>query len=145
MPRVSAADRTATIPTNVRGPSLYATATSGALILREVGVFNTTATAVAVALGVATAAGTVGAGLTGVNESDQSHAILGTAFTTHTADATIGGKARQASLGASTGSGVIWTFGEMGLIIPESTANGVVITCPTGTAQQIDFYFVWDE
>ena len=60
-------------------------------------------------------------------------------------DATIAAVVRQASLGAAIGSGVIWTFGENGLYRPEGTGNGVVITCPTGTAQFLDFYFVFDE
>ena len=145
MPRVAAGDRTSAVCTTLRGPSVYATASSGALWLLEVGVFNTTTTAVAVGLSPATAAGTVGAGLTEVCEEDTSYAILGTAFNTHTVDATLTGEVRQDSLGASIGSGVIWTFGGRGLLIPEGTANGAVITCPTGTGQHLDFYFVWEE
>jgi hypothetical protein len=145
MARCSAGDRASLASTAVRGPSLYATASSGNLILREVGAFNTTTTACAVGLSVATAAGTVGAGVTEVNESDQTHTILGTVFQVHTADATIAGEARQGSVGAAIGAGVIWTFYDNGLLIPEGTANGVVLTCPTGTGQVLDFYFVWDE
>lgn len=144
MPRCSVGGRTNAIPTTVRGPSLYATASSGQLVVREIGVFNTTTSAVAVALGIATAAGTVGTGLTEVNESDPSHTILGTGFQTHTGDATLT-NTRHASLGAAIGAGVVYTFGDNGLVITEGTANGVVITCPTGTAQHLDFYFVWDE
>jgi len=123
---------------------VYATASSGRLYLREVGVFNTTAVAVCVALEVATTAGTVGAGLTEVNISDPSHAILGAAFQTHTGDATVN-QVRQASLGNAIGAGVIWTWGPYEFAIDEGTANGAVITCPTGTAQHLDFYFEWDE
>jgi hypothetical protein len=144
MARCSVGGRTDALPTTVRGPSLFATAASGALIVREIGAFNTTTTAVAVALGIATAAGTVGTALTEVNESDQTHTILGTGFNTHTANATLTGT-RNASIGAAIGAGIIWTFGENGLQIPEGTANGVVIICQTGTAQHLDFYFVWDE
>jgi len=144
MARCSVGGRTAAVPTAARGPSLYATASSGSLVVREIGAFNTTVTAAAVAIGIATAAGTQGAALTEVNESDQSHTILGTGFNTHTADATLT-QTRYASLGAAIGAGVIWTFGDNGLEIPEGTANGVVITCHTGTGQHLDFYFVWDE
>lgn len=144
MPRCSVGGRTNAIPTTLRGPSLYATAASGQLCVREVGVTNTTAVAVAVALGICTAAGTQGSGLTEVNESDPTHTILGTGFQTHTADATLTAT-RHMSLGAAIGAGLIWTFGDNGLIIPEGTANGVCITCPVGTAQHLDFYFCWDE
>lgn len=144
MPRCSVGGRTDALPTTVRGPSLYATASSGSLWVVEIGVFNTTTTAVAIAIGVATAAGTVGTALTEVNETDQTHTILGTGFNTHTANATLT-NTRHSSLGAAIGSGLIYTFGERALQIPEGTANGVVITCPTGTAQHLDFYFVWDE
>jgi hypothetical protein len=144
MPRCSVGGRTDVVPTALRGPSLYATASSGQLVVREIAATNTTAVAVAVALGYATAAGTVGTALTEVNESDPTHTILGTGFNTHTANATLTAT-RHASLGAAIGNGIVWVFGDNGLIIPEGTANGVVIICPTGTAQHLDFWFVWDE
>jgi hypothetical protein len=144
MARVAVAGRSSAVPTAARGPSVYATAASGRLVIREIGVFNTTTTAAAAGVARATSTGTQGAGLTEENVSDQTHTILGTGFNTHTADATVGG-VRQASLGAAIGAGVIFTFGEQGLIIDEGTANGVVITCPTGTGQHIDFYIEFDE
>jgi hypothetical protein len=144
MARCSVGGRTAAVPTAARGPSLYATAASGALWVVEVGATNTTAVAAAVSLGVATAAGTQGAALTEANEDDPTHTILGTGFNTHTADATLT-NTRHATLPAAIGGGIIWTFGGRGLLIPEGTANGLVITCHTGTGQHLDFYFVWDE
>jgi hypothetical protein len=113
--------------------------------VREIGVFNTTATAVAVAICRASATGTQGAGLTEVCQDDDSHTIIATAFNTHTADATVGSPVRQASLGAAIGSGVIFTFGGDGLVIDNATTAGLVITCPTGTAQHLDFYIEWTE
>jgi hypothetical protein len=144
MPRCSVGGRTDALPTTLRGPSLTATAASGQLVVREIGVFNTTTTAAAIAIGICTAAGTIGTALTEVNESDPTHTILGVGSNTHTANATLT-QTRHASVGAAIGSGVVYTFGDNGLIIPEGTANGVCITCPTGTAQHLDFYFVWDE
>lgn len=144
MARCSVAGRTSAVPTAARGPSLYATSGVRPRI-REVGVFNTTTTAVAVALARASSTGTQGAGLTEICESDPTHAVIATAFNTHTADATVGAPVRQASLGAAVGSGVIWTFGEDGLVINDGTSNGLVIICPTGTGQHLDFYIVWDE
>lgn len=113
--------------------------------MKEIGVFNTTATACAVALCRATATGTQGAGLTEVQVDDDSHTVIATGFNTHTADATVGSPMRQASLGAAIGSGVIFTFGDAGLIIDNATTAGVVITCPTGTGQHLDFYIEWEE
>lgn len=144
MPRCSVGGRTSAVPTALRGPGLWATASSGQLVVREIQAFNTTTTAAAVSVGIATAAGTIGAALTEVNESDPSHTILGVGANTHTVDATLT-NTRHASLGAAIGAGIIWTFGDNGLIIPEGTANGVVITCHTGTGQHLDFSFVWDE
>lgn len=144
MARFAVANRTAAIPTTLRGPSLYATAAVRPRVY-EVGVFNTTTTAVAVALVRASATGTQGTGLTEVPVSDDSQGAVTTGFQTHTADATVGGAIRQASLGAAIGTGVIWTFSEPGLIIDNVTTQGLVIICPTGTAQHLDFYFEWVE
>lgn len=145
MPRCSAGGVTSAVPTTVRGPNLYATATSGQLVVREIGAFNTTTTSCRVGVGIATAAGTRGTGLTEVCESDPTHTVLGEASLTHTADATISATTRNTQLGAAVGAGIIWTFGDNGLIIPEGATNGVVIVCPSGTGQNINFYFVWDE
>lgn len=123
---------------------MYSTAALKPRIV-EVGVFNTTTTACAVALCRATATGTQGAGLTEVCETDDSVVITATAFNTHTADATVGGAVRQASLGAAIGAGVIWTFPDTGFVLDNATTSGLVITCPTGTGQHLDFYIVWYE
>lgn len=145
MARCSVGGRTDVLPTTVRGPGLYAAAASGALWVVEIQVFNTTTSAVAVGLGLVTTAGTSGTALTEVNEEDPSHTILGTGFNTPSTNATLSGTTRNAVLGAAIGSGIIWTFGGRGLQIPEGTNNGVMVVCPTGTAQHLDFSFVWDE
>jgi hypothetical protein len=113
--------------------------------IREIGVFNTTTSAVAVAVVRASATGTQGAGLTEVCLDDDVHTVIATGFNTHTANATVGAAVRQASLGAAIGSGVIFTFGEGGLVLDNATTAGIVITCPTGTGQHLDFYIEWDE
>jgi len=145
MMRISAAGRTVTnLPTAARGPGVFAGATGGAFRLIEVGVFNTTANAVAVGLAVCTATGTQAGTLTEYVEDDPSAAAAAEgAFTSQSSDSTVAATIRQASLGAAIGSGIIWTFGDTGLLIPEGTANGVIINCPTGTAQHLDFYLVW--
>ena len=109
-------------------------------------MFNTTTTAFCVGVGIATAAGTDGRGAD--RESARTtprYTVRATGFTSQSADATIAAVIRQATVGAAAGAGVIFTFGENGIYRPEGTANGVVLTCPTGTAQFFDFYFVFDE
>ena len=142
--RHSIAGRATVVGTTLRAmASLFATATVGAK-LREVGVFNTTSTAVAVALARFTNATGVGAGLTEADYDAASPAIA-TGFAGHTADGAVGQVFRQAALGAVVGSGIIWTFGDSGLLIPVGTANGIGIICPTGTGQICDYYIDWDE
>lgn len=144
MSRHSIAGRSTVVGTTLRAiASIFATATVNGN-LREVGVFNTTTTAVSVALVRLTNATGQGAALT-ETDYDPGKVALVTGFAGHTADATVGTVIRQASLGAAIGSGVIWTFGESGIVIPIGTANGVGIICPVGTGQILDYYYDWDE
>jgi len=141
------ASRTVTnLPTTLRGPGIFAAATSGKFWIREVGIFNTTATAVCVGIIVCTASGTQVGGLTEYQIDDASApAPSETAFTSQSSDSTSAATIRQASLGAAIGSGVIFTWGEKELEIAEGTGNGIVINCPTGTAQHVDFYLKWQK
>lgn len=123
--------------------SLFSVAATG-LKLREVGVFNTTSTALAVSLVRFTNATGVGAGLTEANY-DPANPPQITGFAGHTADGAVGEVFRQASLGAAVGAGVIWTFGDSGILVPVGTANGIGIICPTGSGQILDYYYDWDE
>ena len=123
---------------------MYGTANVGPHI-RSIEVYNTTVTAVAVAVVRATATGTQGTALTEVTLSDDAHTVIATGFNTHTANATVGSPIRQASLGAAIGSGVIWTWGPGEFAIDNATTAGVVIILPTGTGQHIDFAIEWDE
>ena len=144
MAKHSVANRSTVVGTTVRAiASVFSTATVG-FTLREVGVFNTTTTACAVALVRFTNATGVGAGLTEV-DWDPAKLVVATAFAGHTADGAVGSAFRQASLGAAIGSGVIWTFGDSGILVPVGTANGIGIVVPTGTGQILDFYYDWDE
>ena len=124
--------------------SLYATAAVGGRV-REIGVFNTTTAAVAVALCRLTTTGTQGAGLTEAAHDPASPAPAMTAFNTHTAAPTLADLGYRTVLGAAIGAGVIWTFGDEGLVIPVGVAQGIGIYIPTGTGQICDIYFVWDE
>jgi len=124
--------------------SLFGIASRGGR-LREVGIFNTTATAVSAALVRFTNATGVGAGLTEVQWDEELSVPNLTGFAGHTADGAVGSPIRQAALGAAIGSGVIWTFGGNGIRIAPGTANGIGIICPTGTGQILDYYFDWED
>ncbi len=141
----SIAGRGTVVGTSLRAmASLFAIA-ARTVVVREVGVFNTTSTALAVALARFTNATGVGAGLTEAPWNTEGPAPNATGFAGHTADGGVGGVVRQASLGAAIGSGIIWTFGGAGLRIPAGTANGIGIIVPTGTGQICDYYFDWEE
>jgi hypothetical protein len=150
MARFSAAFRStgagsATLPLG----SVYATAAVRPRLV-EVGIFNTTATAVAVALvRLSAGTGTKGSAVTAVYEDDSSQSPVSTVANTHTVTpTTISTALRQASLGAAVGSGVIWTFGggkTVGLTIPNTTNDALGIIIPTGTGQVCDLYWCWDE
>lgn len=125
--------------------SLYAIASRSCYLL-EVGVFNTTTTAVAVRLARLTTAGTPGTGLTEEKYHGTDDTPDMTAFDTHTVGPTISaGNLRVAAIGAAVGSGVIWTFAAPGIYIPAGTANGVGIVVATGTGQILDWYMEWAE
>jgi hypothetical protein len=147
MPRHSAGTRSAgagstTLPVG----SLYAAAAAGAAI-REIGAFNTTTTEVAIMLTRLTTAGTQGANLVEAAHDQNKVVPQCTAVGTHTSTPpTLGDDlGYRALLGAAKGAGVIWTFGDTGIVIPEGTGNGVGILVATGTGQILDWYIVWDE
>lgn len=145
MARYTFGMRGTVVGTNLRAMmSLYAIAGVGGR-LREVGVFNTTTTALAVALARMTNATGVGAGQTEGEYDENAPAPQCTIFAGHTADSAVGQIFRQATLGAAAGAGVIWTFGDSGLVIQPGTANGIGVIVPTGTGQFCDLYFDWDE
>lgn len=113
--------------------------------LREVGVFNTTTTALCIGLVRFTNATGVGAGQTEGEYDEDAPAPSCTVFAGHTADGGIGQVLRQATIGAAAGAGVIWTFGDSGIRIATGTANGLGIYVPQGTGQICDLYFDWEE
>jgi len=125
--------------------SLYAAAAVAARVV-EVGVFNTTSTAVAVKLVRLTTAGTQGTGLVESKDDGDQVAASSTAFDTHSSTPpTLGDDlGYRTALGAAVGAGVIWTMDD-GLRIPVGTGNGIGIIVATGTGQILDWYMVWDE
>lgn len=146
MARFAVGGRTTIVGTNLLpNVSLYAVAACRPVIV-EVGLFNSSSTAVNVALQRLTTTGTQGTGITVTREDDPDQVPLATPFNGHTAGPTItAGLIRNADLGAAVGSGVIWTFGPKGLVIPAGTANGIGVTVPTGTGQTLTYYIAWEE
>lgn len=119
---------------------------TGALYLVEVGVTNTTLTQFECSLKRLTAAaGTPGATQSVNYEEDSAMVAKGDARDTYTVGPTlVNGEIRRASIGASIGSGVIWTFGGRGLLIPSGSISGVCLMPMVGTGQISDVYWSWD-
>lgn len=131
-----------TLPTQ----SLYATAAARP-ILREVAVFNTTATACIYELVTLSTAGTQGAGLTEGQWVKDDKAVTCTAFQAHsstppTIDQRLG---ILFPLAAAIGSGVIRVFGGDGIRVNPATANGIGLIVHTGTGQLCDIDWSWEE
>src|SRR3990172_7631470 len=123
MSKISGAFRTGTGSDTLPAASLYAIA-GVRLLLREVHVYNTTATSVVVALRRLTTAGTQGAGQTELEWDDDGPAPNGTLFTTHSGGPTITtGEIARAFLGAAIGAGVIWVFDDEPLRIQIGRAS----------------------
>ena len=113
----------------------------------EIGVFNTTATAVALHLVRMTTAGTPGtaAAATATHVPEDSAPVAAVRGTYTSTAPTTTDAGYRCVLGATIGSGCIWTFGDSGLVIPAVTAAGVGIVVDNGTGQACQVYFVWQE
>ncbi len=145
MPRCSFGMRATVVGTAARAQMSIFSSASGNFRLIEVGVFNTTTTAFVAAVARFTAATNVGAGQTEGEYDTDAVPPLATVFAGHTGDGTVGQILTQASIGAAVGAGMVWTFGDGGIIVPSGTSNGIGVIVPTGTGQLTDLYFVWDE
>ena len=145
MARFSAGVKTSAGSTTLPVISLYSSAAVGAKV-REIGLFNTTTTAVDVKLVRLTTTGTQGAGLVEAEHDPDGGAVASTAFTTHSVAPTLGDDlGYRASIGAAIGAGVIWTFGDNGIRIPIATTQGIGVIVENGTGQALQAYIVWDE
>lgn len=113
----------------------------------EIGVFNTTATAVALKLVRISTAGTPGSTATSNQVTDpEGPASIALAKGTYTSTGpTIADLGYRCVLGAAVGSGVVWTFGDAGLVIPATANTGVGIVVENGTGQACQCYVCWDE
>jgi hypothetical protein len=111
----------------------------------EIGLFNTTATAVALKLCRLSTAGTPGATITAGQYEFEASAPVAIAKTTYTVAPTITDLSYRAVLGASIGSGVVFTFPDTGLVIPNVANAGIGVVVENGTGQPVQAYLVWRE
>jgi hypothetical protein len=116
----------------------------------EIGMFNTTSTAVALRLCRldGTSAGTPGtaaaAYLRHVPEDVAPvSAVRGTY--TSTAPTVLSDAGYRCQLGAAVGSGCIWTFGDSGICVPAVANAALAILVENGTGQACQIYYTWDE
>lgn len=125
--------------------SLYATAAVRPRV-REIGVFNTTTSSFDVAIRRATTVGGTHTAREELPEDDPTQAAVTTLFDTDTGTAPTltAGNVRAARLGGVIGSGVVFTFGGNGLVIPSSTGDGIVII-GLASPQICTVYWAWDE
>jgi hypothetical protein len=113
-------------------------------VLREVGLFNTTATACTYRL-VNFTAGTAGTGQIERKQRRNAPAASCAVSGLWTADATIGeDTGYRFVLGAGIGAGVVLTMGGEGLEAELGSTSGLGLVA-VGTGQICEVYFVWDE
>lgn len=148
MARFAAGAKT-TVAANTLNPILtvFPTAAVGGMV-REVGCFTTVGTAFDVRLVRITAGGTVGAALTESCITNPGDTANCQAFNTSTGGTpTFVDLGYRATIGAQAGSGVIWSMGDEGGMLPPTagTLNGWGIVAENGTAQICQAYFIWDE
>lgn len=145
MARFSAGALTTAGSTSLPIISIYSAASVGAKV-REIGVTNTTSTAISLKLVRLTSTGTQGAGLTENKYDPDSPSASCGCFNTHSANPGLGDDVGyRAALGAAIGSGFVFTFGDSGLRIPTGTANGIGVIVENGSGQPCQAYIVWDE
>ena len=148
MPRFSAGVKTTAGSTILPIMTLWSSATNQVNV-REIGVFNTTATAFDIkVVRLSSGPGTVGAGLVETPIDNPLAVAGGMAFTTQTAGTiTMTDAGYRASIGAAIGAGMVWTFGAEGfeIVAAGGTVNGIGVVVENGTGQAAQTYFVWDE
>lgn len=126
--------------------SLYSLGT-GDLWVIEIHVTNTSVTAFECSVKRLSTAGTQGTAQTMVYGEGATNATAkGDPRDTHSVAPTlVAGELARTSIGASIGSGIIWTFGSRELLIPSGVANGIGLMPITGTGQISDVTWVIDQ
>lgn len=115
--------------------------------ITEIGVFNTTATAVALKLCRITTAGTPGTSITiGAPRGHDPATALATVRNTYTGTApTTTDLGFRCQLGAAIGSGFVWTFQDFELTTAVAAASGIGVIVENGTGQALQAYIKWLE
>lgn len=114
--------------------------------IREIGVFNTTATAVSLKLCRLSTAGTPGATLTAAAMNMDPATAVATLKNTYSSTApTTTDLGFRCVLGAAIGSGFVWTFEDFDLTTLIAANAGVGILVENGTGQALQVYFKWFE
>lgn len=146
MARFSAGGLTTAGSTTLPLASIYGAAGVRPFIT-EIGVFNTTTTAVAVRLVRLSTAGTRPTAWTNNSLTQEDPATsLCTVYGTHTVAPTISGDAGyRAVLGAAAGAGVVWTWADRVFTISAVANNGIGLVVENGTGQPVQFWVEWGE
>lgn len=114
--------------------------------VREIGIFNTTATAVAIKLARLSTAGTPGASITPAALPAFDPATSGvTVRNTYTVAPTTTDLGFRAVLGAAVGSGFVWTWDDWELTTSAVANSGIGALVENGTGQALQFYVKWYE
>lgn len=113
--------------------------------IREIAVFNTTATAVALKLCRLSTAGTPGATLAAAAMNMDPSASVGLLRNTYTGAPTVVDLGFRCVLGAAVGSGFVWTFEDFDLTTLAAANAGVGILVENGTGQPLQTYWKWFE
>lgn len=146
MSRFAAGGLTTAGSTTLPIASLYSS-TTGRIFVTEIGVWNTTTTAVALKLVRLTTAGTRPTAWTSAPLSlEDTATAVGAAYGTHTVAPTLGADlGYRTVLGAAAGSGVVWTWPDRVLTITATANAGIGLIVENGTGQACQFYIAWGE
>lgn len=121
--------------------------TGGRIRISEIGVFNTTTTAVNLVLCRLSTAGTPGTAATSrLTESADAATAVGALRNTYTSTApTTTELGIGFPLGAATGSGIVLTFPDDTLTIPATANAAIGFLLESGTIQVVRLWFRWNE
>jgi hypothetical protein len=145
MARYTAGGLTGAGSTTLPISSLYSTAAMR-IRVREIYVFNTATTAVALRLVRLSTTGTRGAAFaTGSLYAEDPTAALGVAYNTHTGGPTMTDLGFRTVLGAAAGSGMIWSFEDYVMTIGATANAGIGIVVDNGTGQACQVSWSWTE
>lgn len=146
MSRYAAGGLTTAGSTTLPLASLYGSA-SGRVFITEIGIFNTSSTAVALKLVRLSTAGTRPTAWTSAPVSQEdTAAAVGLAYGTHTVAPTLGNDlGYRCILGAAPGSGVVWTWPDRVMTISAAANAGIGLIVENGTGQAVQVYWAWGE